>query len=101
MTDDTQAPPFDRGGWISGGPTPVTLDDAECILLPADVLAGTPVCRRRDQVHLDAAHAGEVPVRCPSCDHHLADHSEGGCWYTVMTGRVNANLVCACSVEPA
>jgi hypothetical protein len=64
--------PFDKGGWIPGGPRPVTLDDAECVVLPADVLPGTPRCRRRDQVHLDAAHGGEASARCPSCDHHLA-----------------------------
>jgi hypothetical protein len=41
----------------------------------------------------------QVAGRCRSCDHLIGEHSEGGCWYTVTTGRVNANLVCACSVE--
>lgn len=54
MTDAER--PFDKGGWIPTGLTRVDLGVAECLVRPADVLAGRPVCARRDPAHLEAAH---------------------------------------------
>ncbi len=39
-----------------------------------------------------------IPVRCPSCGHQPETHTDDGCWYTIATGRPNANLVCPCAV---
>lgn len=35
-------------------------------------------------------------TRCPSCEHSLDFHSEGGCWYSITVGTVNRDMVCQC-----
>jgi hypothetical protein len=39
------------------------------------------------------------PRRCTSCDHLMANHSEGGCWRAVAVGAADKSLVCPCVVE--
>lgn len=36
--------------------------------------------------------------RCGSCEHKWKYHSGDGCWFTVIMGRRDRNLVCACRV---
>lgn len=47
---------FARGGLVEIGLGRVQVDAAECLVRPGDVLAGRPVCVRRDPAHLEAAH---------------------------------------------
>jgi len=44
-----------------------------------------------------SAHA--LDIRCPSCEHAASWHSEGGCWFVVVSARPGVVANCACSLE--
>lgn len=58
---------YSSGGYIPGGPVPVQIGIAECIMAAADVRIARWRCSRTDPAHLAAAgHADQVALTDPT-----------------------------------